>query len=103
MDGPRLRRILHYLKPHRRIVLMGAVSLVVVNLLGVSLPLIVRNAVDALHGGFALSDVLQKAGLIIALATVMGLVVAGDGSSIVPAAVVHGPLSIATGESASGA
>ena len=74
MDGPRLRRILHYLKPHRRIVLMGAVSLVVVNLLGVSLPLIVRNAVDALHGGFALSDVLQKAGLIIALATVMGLV-----------------------------
>jgi ATP-binding cassette subfamily B protein len=53
---------------------MGAVSLVVVNLLGVSLPLIVRNAVDALHGGFALSDVLQKAGLIIALATVMGLV-----------------------------
>jgi ATP-binding cassette subfamily B protein len=74
MDGPRLRRILHYLKPHRRIVLMGALSLVVVNLLGVSLPLIVRNAVDALHGGFALSDVLQKAGLIIALATVMGLV-----------------------------
>ncbi len=74
MDGPRLRRILHYLKPHRRIVLMGAVSLVVVNLLGVSLPLIVRNAVDALHDGFALSDVLQKAGLIIALATVMGLV-----------------------------
>ena len=74
MDGPRLRRILHYLKPHRRIVLMGAVSLVVVNLLGVSLPLIVRNAVDALHGGFALSDVLRKAGLIIALATVMGLV-----------------------------
>jgi len=74
MDGPRLRRILHYLKPHRRIVLMGAVSLVVVNLLGVSLPLIVRNAVDALHVGFALSDVLQKAGLIIALATVMGLV-----------------------------
>jgi ATP-binding cassette subfamily B protein len=74
MDGPRLRRILHYLKPHRRIVLMGGLSLVVVNLLGVSLPLIVRNAVDGLHGGFALTEVLQKAGLIIALATVMGLV-----------------------------
>ena len=25
MDGPRLRRILHYLKPHRRTVLLGAV------------------------------------------------------------------------------
>jgi hypothetical protein len=33
----------------------------------------------------------------------MGLVVAGDGSSIVPAAVMVGPVSIATGESASGA
>ena len=74
MDGPRLRRILHYLRPHRTTVLLGAVSLLVVNLLGVSLPLIVRNAVDALHGGFALNDVLLKAGLIIALATVMGLV-----------------------------
>ena len=74
MDGPRLRRILHYLRPHRTTVLLGAVSLLVVNLLGVSLPLIVRNAVDALHGGFALTDVLLKAGLIIALATVMGLV-----------------------------
>jgi len=74
MDGPRLRRILQYLRPHRTTVLLGAVSLLVVNLLGVSLPLIVRNAVDALHGGFALTDVLLKAGLIIALATVMGLV-----------------------------
>ena len=74
MDGPRLRRILHYLRPYRTTVLLGAVSLLVVNLLGVSLPLIVRNAVDALHGGFALNDVLLKAGLIIALATVMGLV-----------------------------
>jgi ATP-binding cassette, subfamily B, multidrug efflux pump len=74
MDGPRLRRILQYLRPYRTTVLLGAVSLLVVNLLGVSLPLIVRNAVDALHGGFALTDVLLKAGLIIALATVMGLV-----------------------------
>ena len=74
MDGSRLRRILHYLRPHRTTVLLGAVSLLVVNLLGVSLPLIVRNAVDALHGGFALNDVLLKAGLIIALASVMGLV-----------------------------
>ncbi len=36
-------------------------------------------------------------------ATVMGLVVAGDGASIAPAAVVHGPTSIASGESATGA
>jgi len=74
MVAPRLQRILHYLRPHRRAVLLGAAALVVVNLLGVSLPLIVRHAVDDLHSGFALNDVLRKAALIISLATVMGLV-----------------------------
>ena len=74
MVAPRLQRILHYLRPHRRTVMLGAVALVMVNLLGVSLPLIVRHAVDELHGGFALGDVLRKAALIIGLATVMGLV-----------------------------
>jgi len=71
---PQLRRILRYLQPHRRTVLLGAAALVLVNLLGVSLPLIVRHAVDNLHDGFALSDVLAQAGLIIALASLMALV-----------------------------
>jgi len=73
MLPPRLQRILHYLRPHRRAVVMGAAALVVVNLLGVSLPLLVRNAIDGLHSGFALADVLRSAALIMSLATVMGL------------------------------
>jgi len=72
MLPPRLQRILHYLKPHRRDVALGAAALVVVNLLGVSLPLLVRRAVDGLHTGFALRDVLGGAALILALATLMG-------------------------------
>jgi ATP-binding cassette subfamily B protein len=51
---------------------LGAAALVVVNLLGVSLPLLVRRAVDGLHTGFALRDVLGGAALILAVATLMG-------------------------------
>ncbi len=72
MLPPRLERILHYLKPHRRDVALGAAALVVVNLLGVSLPLLVRRAVDGLHTGFALRDVLGGAALILTVATLMG-------------------------------
>ena len=74
MGASRLRRTLAYLRPHRRAVALGAVALVIVNLLGVSLPLLVRRVVDGLHPGFALADVLHGAALIIGLATVMGLV-----------------------------
>ncbi|MFM7267169.1 MAG: ABC transporter ATP-binding protein, partial [Cyanobium sp.] len=74
MGASRLQRTLRYLRPHRREVLLGAAALVVVNLLGVTLPLLVRQAVDGLHSGFAIADVLRGASLIMALATVMGLV-----------------------------
>ncbi|MFM8603925.1 MAG: ABC transporter transmembrane domain-containing protein, partial [Cyanobium sp.] len=74
MGASRLQRTLRYLRPHRREVVLGAAALVVVNLLGVTLPLLVRQAVDGLHSGFAVADVLRGAALIMALATVMGLV-----------------------------
>jgi ATP-binding cassette subfamily B protein len=74
MGASRLRRTLAYLRPHRRDVAIGAAALVVVNLLGVSLPLLVRRVVDGLHSGFAVNDLLRGAALIITLATVMGLV-----------------------------
>jgi ATP-binding cassette subfamily B protein len=61
-----------YLRPHRHTVLVGIGALVVVNLLGVAIPLVVRRAIDELRPGFVLGDVLAVAGLIIAMATVMG-------------------------------
>jgi ATP-binding cassette subfamily B protein len=74
MGASRLRRTLAYLRPHRRDVALGAVALVVVNLLGVSLPLLARRVVDGLQNGFAVNDLLRGAALIIGLATLMGLV-----------------------------
>ena len=68
----RLGLIRRYLRPHRRTVLIGVAALVVVNLLSVSLPLLVRGVIDDLQDGFAVSDVLREAALIIGLATLMG-------------------------------
>lgn len=74
MAAIRFGLIGRYLRPHRRTVLLGTAALVVVNLLSVSIPLLVRGVVDDLQDGFSVADVLRQAGLIIALATLMGAV-----------------------------
>ena len=74
MAAFRLDLIGRYLKPHRRTVLMGAVALVIVNILSVTIPLEVRRVIDDLQEGFAFSDVLAQAGWIVLLATSMGVV-----------------------------
>ena len=74
MAAFRLDLIGRYLKPHRRTVLMGAIALVIVNILSVTIPLEVRRVIDDLQKGFAFSDVLAQAGWIVLLATSMGVV-----------------------------
>ena len=74
MAAFRLDLIGRYLKPHRRTVALGAIALVVVNILSVTIPLEVRRVVDDLQNDFALSDVLTQAGLIVLLASSMGVV-----------------------------
>ena len=73
MAAFRLDLIRRYLKPHRRTVLMGAIALVVVNILSVTIPLEIRRVIDDLQEGFAFSDVLAQAGWIVLLATSMGV------------------------------
>ncbi|MEB3176682.1 MAG: ABC transporter ATP-binding protein [Synechococcus sp.] len=70
----KLGLIARYLRPHRRELVRGAVALVVVNLLGVSLPLLVQNTVNSLKAGFSLPQLLQQALLIGGLASAMALV-----------------------------
>ena len=74
MAAFRLDLIGRYLKPHRRKVMLGAIALVVVNILSVTIPLEVKGVVDDLQGGFAYRDVLIQAGWIVLLATTMGVV-----------------------------
>ena len=70
----RLGLIVKYLRPYRRTLALGAVALLVVNLLGVAIPLQVRSIVNELHQGFSLNTVLRQSGLILVMATTMGLV-----------------------------
>ena len=70
----RIDLINRYLKPHRRTLVLGALSLVLVNLLSVAIPLEVRRVIDALKVGFTLNDVLKQSGWIVLLATVMAFV-----------------------------
>ena len=74
MAAFRLDLIGRYLRPHRKTVLLGAVALVVVNMLSVTIPLEVRRVIDELQSGFAVQDVLRQAGWIVLLASTMGVV-----------------------------
>ena len=60
--------------PYANYVFSVTGALLVVNLLGVAIPLQVRSVVNALHAGFSLEAVLRQALLIVTMATVMGLV-----------------------------
>ena len=74
MAAMRLDLIGRYLRPHRRTVLFGAIALVVVNVLSVTIPMEVRRVLDELQEGFAYANVVRQAGWIILLATTMGAV-----------------------------
>ena len=74
MAAFRIDLIGRYLRPHRRTVLFGAVALMIVNVLSVTIPLEVRRIIDELQGGFAVSDVLRQAGWIVLLASTMAVV-----------------------------
>ena len=74
MSALRLDLIARYLGPHRRDVALGVVALVVVNLLSTAFPLLVRRIIESLKDGFSQRELLVEAALILALATVMGLV-----------------------------
>ena len=61
----RLDLINRYLKPHRRTLILGAISLVIVNILSVAIPFEVRRVIDALQEGFTFKDVLKQSFLLI--------------------------------------
>jgi ATP-binding cassette subfamily B protein len=74
MSALRLDLIRRYLRPHRREVLIGIFALLLVNLLGVSIPLLVERVVNELRPGFSLRYVLGQSLLLVLLASVMGAV-----------------------------
>ncbi|MFM7734086.1 MAG: ABC transporter ATP-binding protein [Cyanobium sp.] len=74
MSALRLDLIRRHLRPHRRPLILGALALVVVNLLGVAIPRLVERVVDELKPGFSLQQVMGQALLLLLLASVMGAI-----------------------------
>ena len=70
----RLDLIGRYLRPHRKTVLVGGIALVIVNVLGMTIPREVMKVIDELQEGFSYEVILRQAGWIVVLATTMGVI-----------------------------
>ncbi len=70
----RLRKLAAYLRPHWRITTLGILALLVVNAVGVYLPLVIRDAIDELEVTFSFEQVWHSALLILVLASVMWVI-----------------------------
>ncbi|MEM7793914.1 MAG: ABC transporter ATP-binding protein [Cyanobacteria bacterium P01_C01_bin.118] len=71
MAQSRLQYLAGYLKPHRQQIILGIVTLLVVNILSVWIPLIIGDVVERLKINFNQSTILRYVILLLALATVM--------------------------------
>ncbi|TVU54263.1 MAG: ABC transporter ATP-binding protein [Arthrospira sp. PLM2.Bin9] len=74
MSYSRLQTLGRYLRPHWQISLLGTVSLLVVNVVGVYIPLLIRNGVDDLQEAVEFQEVGSQVLLIVALASIMWVI-----------------------------
>lgn len=70
-QNSRFSKLLSYLRPHWRQVTLGILALLVVNAVGVYIPLLIRNIIDNLQVEFSFNLILRYVVLIIALSSVM--------------------------------
>lgn len=71
MAQSRLNKLGAYLRPHWQKSLAGIVALFVVNVLGMIIPLLIRDGIDQLQVTFSFDQILYYVGLVLALASVM--------------------------------
>lgn len=71
MAQSRFQKLGEYLRPHWRSAMLGILALLVVNAVGVYIPLIIRDGIDKLQTAFSFDRVVQYALTIFALASVM--------------------------------
>lgn len=67
----RFQKLIDYLRPHWRNTTLGIAALLVVNMLGVYIPLVIRNGVDRLQGNLDMGQIVSYALWILGLASVM--------------------------------
>ncbi|MBR8828689.1 MAG: ABC transporter ATP-binding protein [Gomphosphaeria aponina SAG 52.96 = DSM 107014] len=71
MANSRVKQLGAYLRPHRQQVILGIIALFLVNAVGVYLPLLMRDSIDALGQGFNYEQLWGYVLLILILACVM--------------------------------
>ncbi len=74
MNNLKLNIISKYLRPFKKELLIGAIALLIVNILSVIIPLEVKNIIDLLQEGFSRNFIISKSLWLILLATLMGLI-----------------------------
>ncbi|MEL6581171.1 MAG: ABC transporter ATP-binding protein [Cyanobacteria bacterium J06621_12] len=71
MANSRLQKLGSYLRPHWRTVLLGTIALLIVNILGVYIPLLIRDSIDQLQGEFSFNQLSRSALWLLLLSAVM--------------------------------
>jgi ATP-binding cassette subfamily B protein len=74
MARSRLRKLGDYLRPHWRNAALGVLALFIVNLLGMYIPLLIRDGIDKLQAAFTLNQVMYYVVLVLILASIMWVV-----------------------------
>ncbi len=74
MTTLRIDLIANYLRPHKKALIFGGLSLILVNLLSVAIPMEVKNIVDELKSGFEITYILRQVMWILLLASTMAAV-----------------------------
>jgi ATP-binding cassette subfamily B protein len=71
MGNSRFRILLNYLAPHWKLITGGIIALLIVNALGVYIPLLIRDSIDDLHSTLSFEQVVRYALWILVLASLM--------------------------------
>jgi ATP-binding cassette, subfamily B, multidrug efflux pump len=74
MAQSRLAKLGSYLRPHWRQTTLGILALLVVNAIGIYIPLLIRDIIDRLQIAFSFNQVLRYVALIILLSSVMWVI-----------------------------
>lgn len=74
MARSRLQTLINYLRPHRRSEVAGITALLIVNGLGVYIPLLIRNSIDELQISFDFQLVLKYVVIILVLTSIMWVI-----------------------------
>ncbi len=71
MANSRLKRLATYLRPYWRMVSLGILSLLVVNAVGVYIPLLIRDSIDQLKSDFNFAELSRYALILFVLSSLM--------------------------------